>query len=437
MPDIKIEDANSTNIPAMKALATIYPRISDVLLYLQMSRTRWGLLPEIAFVIADIYNRVTKPYIAYSDSRMLISPDHVTLHTFNRVLSSQVEHASVLPYEYVEFAGGRCVRDTTGAKETKQMIRMPRSFTLDEPLIGAACGADFTIAWTQSASYAWGSNAQGQLGLGDLDNRLLPQRIARSVVTAACGRRYVVMIVYAGTKSEAAPGAEPSASPQWRNRALCWGAEISDTQIGYARLIKGITNPVAVACGDRHAMILSDGDVFFATVGIGFGMYDHSFARVGLTGINRIIARRHLFFAFGNGMRYELGESGCVAFADANVTHTAANTAANTTCPANTGAPGHAPTSIDGINHNAPVCADCVSVSDIHEELLYVSICKGLVQIGDPLRVCTDSWIRVARGKFIAVSDTDPWKLLTTTRGIYLVQTAGSGAIVCDEIYTR
>ena len=81
---------------------------------------------------------------------------------------------------------------------------MPRAIAglANERVLGCACGFGHSIVLTQSGCvYSWGWNRDGQLGIGDCDNRPSPQRVVvqgDSMVHVACGGGHSAIVSTAG-----------------------------------------------------------------------------------------------------------------------------------------------------------------------------------------------------------------------------------------------
>ena len=99
----------------------------------------------------------------------------------------------------------------------------------DRPVAVTSCGALHTLAVMETGNlYSWGENNQGQLGLGDLDRRLLPVPVSPHVFSA---RRQSVGRAgdgCAGSRiSMAAGGFEFSAAVLESGAVFTWGYGIS------------------------------------------------------------------------------------------------------------------------------------------------------------------------------------------------------------------
>jgi len=61
---------------------------------------------------------------------------------------------------------------------TSQSTPQEISFFRGQKILGASSGANHNIMWTESGEvYVWGFNSSGQLGLGDTSNSIIPQKI--------------------------------------------------------------------------------------------------------------------------------------------------------------------------------------------------------------------------------------------------------------------
>ncbi|XP_038079436.1 ultraviolet-B receptor UVR8-like isoform X2 [Patiria miniata] len=124
-----------------------------------------------------------------------------------------------------------------------------------------ACGASHTVVVTDSDQvYSWGNGNSGQLGCGDKDTHLTPQRVrlptegkASPIKGLACGSRHSVL---------------------WLENGLClsWGNNFY-AQLAYDfrienykdnQVLPHILRPIAhlkvtqVACGEKHSLFLYD-----------------------------------------------------------------------------------------------------------------------------------------------------------------------------------
>lgn len=62
--------------------------------------------------------------------------------------------------------------------QLNKFITTPQKINLTEFIIGLDCGANHTIVQTaKNEVYGWGANSNGQLGLGDTENRYIPTKL--------------------------------------------------------------------------------------------------------------------------------------------------------------------------------------------------------------------------------------------------------------------
>jgi hypothetical protein len=172
------------------------------------------------------------------------------------------------------------------------------------------------------------------------------------------------------------------------NRLLYWGSGIHARMITDPVWEKTITNPTAVVCGDYYAMVLANGDVFRAmtTSSPTLDVQHYAFVKLGLTGISRISVSRKFW---------------CSAYSV-------------DTCYG-----------LSNYRVSASKYSEKSEMAELRE--LYAKLATNHREI---------------RGKIISVSSTHPWKLVTTTRGLYLIwppkaNAEETGVYACTEMYTR
>ena len=78
-----------------------------------------------------------------------------------------------------------------------------RGLPEDVRIHGVSCGSEHAMVWSpQGAVFSWGANEYGQLGLGDQDDRSLPELVelseGDSVRSVACAKNYTVLLLACG-----------------------------------------------------------------------------------------------------------------------------------------------------------------------------------------------------------------------------------------------
>lgn len=149
----------------------------------------------------------------------------------------------------------------------------------DAPVRAVACGDDHSLVLTEAGRlFAWGANANGQLGLGRLDHQLLPVEIKdlkeAGIISMACGARHSIVAARGGRQiltwgsnvqgqlgtGEPAPGDERQVSVPTINQTL--------TNLPPERRV------IQVAAASSHTLVLTLAGEVYA-----FG--DNSFGQLG------------------------------------------------------------------------------------------------------------------------------------------------------------
>jgi alpha-tubulin suppressor-like RCC1 family protein len=153
----------------------------------------------------------------------------------------------------------------TGNNESGQLGVSPDTIELSAyPLLipglsgMVAVGAKAANAWALDAAgnlYGWGSNFEGQLGLGRQSAFELPQLIAASVKQAAFGANFCLLVKNDGTVWGAG-----------NNQAAQMAADLGDRSLQFVQ-IAGLSNIEQLSAGDLHCLALNTEKKVYAWAG--------------------------------------------------------------------------------------------------------------------------------------------------------------------------
>lgn len=148
-------------------------------------------------------------------------------------------------------ADGQRGNGTTGAaNEVPGQVTLPAGRTATQ----VSAGGVHALALLDNGDvYAWGRNASGQLGLGDLQSRSTPTKVTlpRPAISVAAGGSFSVVALDDGTVYA------------WGLNELGQLGNGERTASASPAQVSGMTSAVAVAAGNDHALaLLSDGRVF-------------------------------------------------------------------------------------------------------------------------------------------------------------------------------
>ncbi|XP_046887070.1 X-linked retinitis pigmentosa GTPase regulator-like isoform X1 [Hypomesus transpacificus] len=155
-----------------------------------------------------------------------------------------------------------------GDNEERTAFQLVNFLNTHGPIKMLAAGSNTSAALTESGKlFMWGDNAEGQIGLGKESNVTTPQEVTvgYAVSWVACGYYHSAFVTVDGglfTFGERDSGKLGLTTDQLSGHRL-------------PQLVRGITQPVIkVACGGGHTVALTEEDVY--TFGLGqFGQLGH------------------------------------------------------------------------------------------------------------------------------------------------------------------
>eukprot|EP00698_Gefionella_okellyi_P000351 TRINITY_DN1029_c0_g1_i4.p1 TRINITY_DN1029_c0_g1~~TRINITY_DN1029_c0_g1_i4.p1 ORF type:complete len:588 (-),score=70.43 TRINITY_DN1029_c0_g1_i4:829-2592(-) len=153
------------------------------------------------------------------------------------------------------FAPGGPVTVRNADKTFSKCFDVPQSITLEQNAVQISAGGNYCLALTNNGKvFGWGSNSEGQLGLGRyIDTWTSPLQIKfgdESVVHISAGGEHMAAVTTLGRCYTLGRGLD------WQLGLGFTRNSISQPQIVRSLLDK---HPVAVACGDYHTLVLCDG----------------------------------------------------------------------------------------------------------------------------------------------------------------------------------
>lgn len=155
-----------------------------------------------------------------------------------------------------------------GDYEERTAFQLVNFFNTHGPIKMLAAGSNTSAALTESGKlFMWGDNTEGQIGLGKESNVTTPQEVTvgRPVSWVSCGYYHSAFVTVDGglyTFGESDSGKLGLVTNQLAGHRV-------------PQLVRGITEPVTkVACGGGHTLALTEEDVY--TFGLGqFGQLGH------------------------------------------------------------------------------------------------------------------------------------------------------------------
>lgn len=187
---------------------------------------------------------------------------------------------------------GNCPQNISGSEA--EVLHSSSSTPIPIPdfhghtVVKVACGNEHVVALVSSCEppnggdllcYSWGINRQGQLGLGDKENRLRPEVIETfniespwAVYDVACGGSHTAVLAYEKSSSD-------------KSESVCWTFGLGDNgQVGqgttqsalFPKPVKDLPKNVfliSVDCGLFHTSVVSSaGDVWSWGMEKGYGL---------------------------------------------------------------------------------------------------------------------------------------------------------------------
>ncbi|KAL2087778.1 hypothetical protein ACEWY4_016606 [Coilia grayii] len=155
-----------------------------------------------------------------------------------------------------------------GDYEERSTFQLVEFFTKQSPVKMLAAGSNTSAALTQNGTlYVWGDNSEGQIGLGKENNAVRPQKllVGRPITWVACGYYHSALVTVDGelyTFGERDSGKLGLPTNKLANHRV-------------PQLVEGITDRVLqVACGGGHTVALTEDALY--TFGLGqFGQLGH------------------------------------------------------------------------------------------------------------------------------------------------------------------
>lgn len=198
-----------------------------------------------------------------------------------RLVASGARHSLLLADNGQLYSCGDNRQGQLGLGITDQSVHEPMLLKSTDRYTMLATGDDHSMALAKTGKlYAWGANANGQLGLGRIDPQASPTHIARLPATLgitgfACGSRHS-LVVTGGGKQVWAFG-----SNVYGQLGIGQQSDSDGSQLSLPILVQALSNSsredryvVQVAAAASHSLALTvSGEVF------GFG--DNSFGQIG------------------------------------------------------------------------------------------------------------------------------------------------------------
>ena len=118
--------------------------------------------------LEDIYDRFFPRKIKFFDNKKIIG------------ISCGISHSIFWTEEEIYGCGGNPTGQLGLGNNENRNIPEKIKFFENKKIIGIFCGLDHSNFWTEEEIYGCGNNDYGQLGLGDQKNRNIPEKIPKS-----------------------------------------------------------------------------------------------------------------------------------------------------------------------------------------------------------------------------------------------------------------